>query len=291
MGQESWHFPCLSLHSKWRSNVLLLLQPIFQVQRLYLLLSSAVVAIFWTSCILLSSVKAIPDVYQCSVWCILPLLDKYPLSERLRLCFEEASLKFQDEFWYFKMSCDISPFTQKTLDIGNDGSYCWCHQMSVLFQNIHCYWHYIWIPERIEEAVPWRDKLVSDYNINAIMSFQCWWWWEYEILMVKDFTTRPQIRFWELKLNKQLMKNWRHFFLPYTIKHFDMLFSPRCLWVERFLMCSQQYLTGVWVSPPTKENTTWWQLLVVFPQDIIEIGNVDLWGLCMVYPAGAFFWY
>ena len=72
MGQESWLFPYWSLHSKWRSNILLLLQPIFQVQRLYLLLSPEMLAIFW-SCTLLSSVKIIFDVNQCNVWCILSL--------------------------------------------------------------------------------------------------------------------------------------------------------------------------------------------------------------------------
>ena len=277
MGQESWHFPCLSLHSKWRSNVLLLLQPIFQVQRLYLLLSSAVVAIFWTSCILLSSVKAIPDVYQCSVLMhFASVLDKHPLSERLRLCFGEAKseisrwvLIFQDELRH------------KSIHTKDTRHWKWW-KLLLMPSNVCAIPEYpsllaLYLDTREDRRSCFlKIKLISDYNINAIMSFQCWWWWEYEILMVKDFTTRPQIRFWELKLSKQLMKNWWHFFLPYTIKYFDMLFSPRCLWVERFLMCSQQFLTGVWVSSPTKENTTWWQLLVVIPQDIIEIGNVDL---------------
>ena len=93
---------------------------------------------------------------------------------------------FQDELWYLRWSL----FTRKILDFGIDGSYFGCHQRYMLFQNAHCYWHYIWIPR----VFSWRDIY---YLITSSMlwffHFQCWWWWECEIFMVKDFTTSPHI--------------------------------------------------------------------------------------------------
>ena len=142
--------------------------------------------------------------------------------------------------------------------------------------------------------------------------FQCWWWWECEILLVKDFTTSPQIslflraeawlgsrmgmRFWtplewlvhvifhdiwpmnwarleicywrfslfwtksntyyddhisdqsffiagdwspektvlSWELSRAIDEEFGTSVLQYTIKHFDMLFSTRCFWVEDF---------------------------------------------------------
>ena len=47
-----------------KQNILLLLEPIFRAEAIF----DAV--LFFLSCILLSSVKVISDVYQCIIWCI-----------------------------------------------------------------------------------------------------------------------------------------------------------------------------------------------------------------------------
>ena len=98
----------------------------------------------------------------------------------------------QDALWHFKMK---SIHTRDT-DFGIDGSYCWCHQRSVLFQNVHCYWHHIWILREDWRNCFLKRYLISDYTIHAVIfCLQCWWWWDCEILMVKDFTTSSQISF------------------------------------------------------------------------------------------------
>ena len=199
--------------------------------------------------------------------------------------------------------------------------------------------------------------------------FQCWWWWrECEILLVKDFTTSPQISlFWELKLDLDqgwgwdfgsLWNGWymlyfmtfepmnwarleicywrfslfwnksdtccddhisdQSFFiagdwspektvlsrelsraideefgtsvLQYTIKHFDMLFSTRCFWVEDFDVLS----VDIWlecephcqVKRILHVDNCWW----IFPGHHCNWQS-ELWELYMVYPDEAFFWF
>ena len=80
------------------------------------------------------------------------------------------------------------------------------------------------------------------------------------------------------------------FFLPYTIKHFDMLFSTRCFWVED-LMCFQ------WIFDWSVSLIAKWREYYMltfageFSQDIIVIGKMNLWELCTVYPDEALSWF
>ena len=80
----------------------------------------------------------------------------------------------------------------------------------MILPNVHCKWHYIWYQEKIWEVFPWRDIYYLFIPSMLWFSlFQCWWWWECEILLVKDFTTSPQISlFWELKLDLDQGWGW-----------------------------------------------------------------------------------
>ena len=219
MGQESWLFPYWSLHSKWRSNILLLLQPIFQVQETIIVVES------WNSCYILK----LHLTFKCEdyIWCIsmqclmhfVSVLDNHPLFERLRLCFERAKSEISGcetsgYFW-----CDISRWIvifldevylhtsfrpwnwwklllmpSKVCDISE------CPFLLTLYLN----------PREDLRSFPWRDIYYLIIPSMLWFSlFQCWWWWECEILLVKDFTTSPQISLvWELKLDLDQGWGW-----------------------------------------------------------------------------------
>ena len=58
-----------------------------------------------------------------------------------------------------------------------------------------------------------------------------------------------------------------------------------------FYVLSTRNVTGVWVSLPTKVNTTWWQLRVIFPQDIIVMQcefMSSLYGLILLEHSSGF---
>ena len=102
---------------------------------------------------------------------------------------------FQDVFWHFK----IKSIHTKDTDFGVDGSYCWCHQRFVLFQNVHCYWHHIWIPREDWRNCFLKRYLISDYTIHAVIFFP--------VLMMMRLWDSHGERFYH-KLPDKFLESW-----------------------------------------------------------------------------------
>ena len=132
------------------------------------------------------------------------VLDNHPLSEKAKAMFGEAKSEKSGcetsvyDLWYFKMCCDISrwsPFTQETLIL---------ELMEAIVDAIRglCYSRMLIAigiisgsKRRLKKSFLEEIFNIWLYHQCCEFHLQCWWWWDCEILMVKDFTTSSQISF------------------------------------------------------------------------------------------------
>jgi len=145
----------------------------------------------------------------------------HPLSEKAKAMFGEAKSEKSwcetsvYDLWYFKMCCDISrwsPFTQETLIL---------ELMEAIVDAIRglCYSRMLIAigiisgsKRRLKKSFLEEIFNIWLYHQCCEFHLQCWWWWECKILLVKDFTTSPQMSFLraEAWLGSRLgMKFWK----------------------------------------------------------------------------------
>ena len=215
MGQESWHFPYWSLHSKWRSNILLLLHLTFKCE----------------------------DYIWCiSMQCLMhfvSMLDNHPLFEKLRLCYlKELSLKNQD-VQHQCLLCDISRWIVIFLDevYLHTSFRPWNWWKLLLMPSKVCdisecpllVTLYL-IPREDLRSFSLKRYLLSVYSINAVIFI-------IPVLMMmrmwdspgERFYHKPSDKFWELKLDLDQGRGWGFGSLRNGCRYmlYFMTFEPR----------------------------------------------------------------
>jgi hypothetical protein len=102
------------------------------------------------------------------------------------------------------------------------------------------------------------------YHQCCEFHLQCWWWWECEIVLVKDFTTSPQMRFLRAeawlgsKMGTGLGSLWNGWYML-----FSLTFEPTswarieiCCWRFSPFVRQEQHL--LWWSFYDQSFYYWW---------------------------------